>query len=390
MKTNCKILLLSDFLRELLRPVPSGYSGNTKKRILLVRADRIGDFALFAPFLRAVRREFPGDHYHLTLLGNRLWMPLAETIADFDDYIPVSPEDFIHDHSHRRKVLNHVRQGNYDTVWQWRYFREPWVEGMISLAAGKKAGHLAFNLTEKHPGHHFCRLADAVLKTEYLVTAADTHEILKNLIFWKKISGKDDLPPPTASTVPKPDALPGLDPGSYTVILPGTAKAPECRWSVEKFQQLLQLLPEQNRFVITGTPEEKKLLEQAAGNRQNCRIICSTDIKSFAAIIANSGAVIGNDTGGIHLAALYGVPSIAVAGAGQAGWFLPYPSRSEYPVMAAYPSPPETISGNCPDAGCNWHCHLPQTGDGSVPCIGNIPVESIAERAVSILANRIL
>jgi len=388
MDASCKILLLTDFFRELFRLAPSSPVGSSKKRILLVRTDRLGDFALFLPFMRAIRHRFPEKNYHLALLGNRLWLPLAEAAGGFDEYISIAPGDFILNQQYRQQVLTKVRQGNFDTIWQWRYFREPWVEGIISLAAGKRAEHTSFAMTAQHPGYRFGRIADMLLKQRLITVPADTHEILKNLLFWQKISGRESSGLPAVPPLSRPEPVSGM-PESYTVILPGTGKAPECRWGAEKFHRLLKVLPAEKTFIITGTPEERKILATAAGNMPNCRIVCNLDILSFSALIANAEMVIGNDTGGIHLAALYGVPSVAISGAGQPGWFLPYPERKTHPVMSAYPGQPEVISGNCTSAGCNWLCRMPSADDGGVPCISSITVESVAERVRDILANRI-
>lgn len=110
-----------------------------RRRILVIRLDRIGDFALYLPFAAALRRAFPPESCHITLLGNTLWMPLARRMLDFDRFIELDPQRFLSDAVLRRTLLDEVAAMRCDLLLQPRFHRELLLEDLIAMAA-RRAG----------------------------------------------------------------------------------------------------------------------------------------------------------------------------------------------------------------------------------------------------------
>jgi len=78
---------LKNVLQDLfLRKGPPAFQSDNGP-VALLRPDEIGDFILWLPYARAVRRALP--HREITLIGNALWLPCAAKWLDFDHFIAV-------------------------------------------------------------------------------------------------------------------------------------------------------------------------------------------------------------------------------------------------------------------------------------------------------------
>jgi len=387
MRIGSRLGLFADFTAARLRfrRRTEDPAAGRRREILVIRCDRIGDFALWAPFAAALRAAFPAPEYRLTLLGNELWLPLARVVLDFDDCLGIEPRRFTTERRYRRKLLDTIRATPWAEVWQCRPFREPWVEDLIALtAAAPRTVGFAAGARRIHPraGRH----AD-VAYTE-LVSADDlAHEISKNAAFAAAASAGRV---PAARTecfrrLPEPPAP--WRRGGYAVLLPGGSKDPRCRWAAEFFAELCRTELPELPVAIAGTADELPVLRRAA-DAIGPRAVPVGDLAlpEFAALVAGARIVVGNDTGGIHLAAMSGVPAAAAVGAGVPKWFFPYPGGAE--TLPEGAAAPECALGECSDAGCFWQCRHPDAG-GMYPCFAAVTVDAMRDavrRAVAKIA----
>ena len=103
-------------------------------------------------------------------------------------------------------------------------------------------------------------------------------------------------------------------------IIAGTENSPEKRWPVEHWNALLDTIAQTHPGAhchLFGTPRDAAITEQLAHGRA-CKKIHDlagkTNLIAFAQKIAACDVVICNDTGGMHLANMLGVPVIAIYG----------------------------------------------------------------------------
>lgn len=103
-------------------------------------------------------------------------------------------------------------------------------------------------------------------------------------------------------------------------IIAGTENSPEKRWPVEHWNALLDDIEQAHPNAhchLFGTPRDAAITEQLAQGR-DCEKIHNlagkTNLIEFAKKIAACDVVICNDTGGMHLANILGVPVIAIYG----------------------------------------------------------------------------
>lgn len=105
-------------------------------------------------------------------------------------------------------------------------------------------------------------------------------------------------------------------------LICGTENSPEKRWSPDCFARLIQLLANtfpEARFSLFGTAKDREITTQVAAlsglspDRLSNQA-GQTSLTEFATSLASTTLLIGNDTGGIHLANALGIPVVVLFG----------------------------------------------------------------------------
>jgi len=131
-----------------------------------------------------------------------------------------------------------------------------------------------------------------------------------------------DLPPPSRRP---PDGSWLLDrvghqfptngwPEPYAVVLPGTGgvhKVVAVQTLAEVSREIAARL-DLDIVVAWGPGEESRAAAVVEAGGKRIRLAPPTDLEELAAILGGSSLVVGGDTGPVHLAASFGVPTVAV------------------------------------------------------------------------------
>lgn len=102
----------------------------------------------------------------------------------------------------------------------------------------------------------------------------------------------------------------------YVVLAPG-ANWSNKRWPTKHFSQLADWLAAQGiKSVLTGGPGDRMLAEQIISGSQSALVNLTgqTSLKQLAHLINCSQALVGGDTGPMHLAAALKIPVVALMG----------------------------------------------------------------------------
>ncbi|WP_196594383.1 lipopolysaccharide heptosyltransferase II [Pectinatus sottacetonis] len=103
----------------------------------------------------------------------------------------------------------------------------------------------------------------------------------------------------------------------YVVFIVG-ANWPNKRWPARYFSWLADWCKTQNLTVLlagAGKTDKKISAEILAGTSVKCiNLVNNTTLKELAYIIKNAAAVIGGDTGSMHMAAALNIPAVMVMG----------------------------------------------------------------------------
>jgi heptosyltransferase-1 len=99
----------------------------------------------------------------------------------------------------------------------------------------------------------------------------------------------------------------------YAVLLHGTAR-PEKEWPVDHWIALGKKLNARNLAVVVpwGNEPERARAEKIVSELPNARVIDRQTLDQMARTIASAQCVFGGDTGLVHLAAVFGVPLVAI------------------------------------------------------------------------------
>ena len=112
----------------------------------------------------------------------------------------------------------------------------------------------------------------------------------------------------------------------YVLFAPG-ANWPNKRWPVHNFSALADWLAERNiQTVIIGGPGDSQLAEEIMSGAHSApvSIVGQTSLKQLAHLISNANALVGGDTGPMHLAAALRTPVVALMGPTDANRNGPY------------------------------------------------------------------
>lgn len=282
-----------------------------KRKILIVRMDRIGDLLLSTPAIHAVRRGLPDAH--IAVMVRPYNEPVIRNNPDIDEVI-------VYDKDRKDKGI----WGN--AKFAFRLFMKRFDTAvllhttnravLLSFFAGikrivgydRRMGCLMTETIkcEKHLGkkHEIDYCLDVVRKLGVDIAGADRrprmtvsdddHQMVKELLKKRGISERDRL----------------------VVVNPG-ASCPSRRWKKERFREVIRrLLQDGCRVAVIGIGEEAEIAAEVLQGLE-MRTLNLTGILSIgetAALIKRAQLLISNDTGPVHLASAFGTPVVVIYG----------------------------------------------------------------------------
>jgi len=266
--------------------------GESRPRLVALRALGLGDLLVAVPALRALARAFPG---HRRLLAAPAWLePLLPLLAD----------DL-----------------------------GPYLDGLVDLPGLRSDPELlserpdiAVNLHGRGPESHRLLLAsrprqliahrhDAVEESAWMPAwDPNEHEAKRWCRLLAEIGIEAD---PAELEIERPEIDLARWARGATLLHPGAASAAR-RWPPERWSAVARAEVAAGREVlVTGSRKEVGLaraIAAAAGLEPRRELAGRTDLYSLAALVAAADAVVCGDTGVAHLATALGVPSVLLFG----------------------------------------------------------------------------
>lgn len=353
-------------------PPPAG--GPAK--ILIVKLDAIGDFLLWLDAAREFRTLFPAEKHKIVLLGNRLWVPLAERLPYFDAVWSLDRNRFLFDLLYRLRLLRKVRAAGFRIVVHPSYSRE-FLQGdsIVRFSGARERIGSEGDCSNIPP--YLKRVSDRWYSRLVPATKVPLMEFERNAEFLRGLGLPDfRASVPAWPVTPGPcSPLGDLAGADYYVLFPG-AKVALRQWPLGHFAEVARRLHDHTGWtgVICGDPGERELAERlrdlSGVPMEN--LAGRTLLPELVAAIAGARLLVGNETSGVHIAASVSIPSVCILGGGHYGRFLPY--RVE--VSSSRPFP--LVVAHWMDCyHCNWVCiYDPQEGEPA-PCVRNISIDSV-------------
>lgn len=350
----------------------------SKRKLLLVRLDSIGDFILWLDSAKEYRRLYPEQK--ITLIANSAWAELAESLPYWDEVCPVELRQLTGNPLYRWKLLSKIRQAGFEVAIQPTFSRVFMHGDSIIRASGAKhrigsQGDLS-NISVRDK-----TIADRWYTCLLPATPEPLMELERNAELISHLSGHPfnaSLPVLPVLTTLSADLKPA---NNYFILFPGASWHGR-QWPLAQFARVLEQLQQRYSWqpVICGTPAELALCTTVAKETTaSClNLAGKTSLLELTELIRNARLLIGNETSAVHFAAAVSTPAVCILGGGHYGRFMPYPDHMEgvKPVSA-------TQRMSC--FNCNWHCNQAHDPSGSVPCVSQITIEFVLRCAMQLI-----
>ncbi len=169
--------------------------------------------------------------------------------------------------------------------------------------------------------------------------------------------------------IPVPTVKPAYE--SHVAIFAGAKYGSAKRWPC--FTELALMLHEETGLptVFYGTPEEESFLNEMASKIPMSHALTDLSIVSLVSYLLSAKIAIGNDSGGVHVSAAVGTPTITIFGSTSPIWTAPLGRKTA--IMTSGRSCSPCFKRTCPD--------------GRPLCLDDISPEEVLNACVKLLEN---
>jgi ADP-heptose:LPS heptosyltransferase len=260
----------------------------------------LGDIVMAIPLLRALRKGRPDAE--LTLLAPAAFLHLLEKLAVGDRLLAVPSPN-----SAQRKFFRNLREEYPDTYILFT--------NSLRGDLGAKATGAPQRFGMLRPGKWRPLLTHAWPIPEDL-DESKIHQTRVWEKFFHHFGLREELDLTPFARLPSTEKNSDLSLG----FICGTENFPEKRWPIARWRELIQaLLALRPDACITlfGTANDAPITRAVAEGFAPTQVIDragKTNLVEFADALGNCAAIVCNDTGGMHLANLFGIPVVAVYG----------------------------------------------------------------------------
>lgn len=268
---------------------------------LVVRSSNwLGDAVISVPAVRALRRGLPPGS-RLSILTPAKTAALWHCIDGVDAVLEVDDNPAI--------TADLLRAHRFDAALLFpnslRTALEPWL-ARIPRRIG-------------FPGHHRAwLLTDRVARPSR--SSGLRHQMEDYLDLAAHLPGGLPLAALRRESLlaPQPCPLPRPSPGRWLAVCPGAEYGPAKRWPAERFAAVAQPLAAAHDWdiVLLGAEGDRPACAAVARHlsRPALNLAGATTLREFLAWLGHAESVLCNDSGAMHVAALFGRPGAAVFG----------------------------------------------------------------------------
>lgn len=255
-------------------------------RILVRSANWLGDAVLSLPALQAIKSGRPDAHVTLLTPAKLADLWKGQSCVD---RVAVSTKE--------------LRDVDFDAAILFpNSFRSAW-----------EAWRLKIPRRQGYAGHRRSKLLTARCP-ETLRSGFHEHEV-KDFFALARWSGAEIF-----NEVPRMDPLPPMDPtfskrGSFVALHPGAAHGSAKRWLPERFVELVYRLPNIHWKIIGSSDEIERnagLVREMGNHAEDWTGLLP--LSRLTSLLSQADALVGNDSGPMHLAAAVGTPVVALFG----------------------------------------------------------------------------
>jgi ADP-heptose:LPS heptosyltransferase len=341
------------------------------ERIAVLRANALGDLVFALPALDALRAAYAGAE--LTLLGTALHADLLGSRPGPVDRVVVVPAaDGIPEPGSRVQDAGEVdaffaaqRRAVYDIALQMHGGGRTSNPFVRRLGARLTAG---------------MRTPDAAPLDRWIRYVYFQPEIARYIEVAGLVGARAAITAPSLAVTDDDraeagEALP--DDGDTLVVLHPGASDGRRRWPPASFAALADDLAEQGaRVAITGTPAERRLVEDvASATRTETLQLLDLSLRGLVGVLERARVVISNDTGPLHLASAVGTPTVGIYWVGNLVNGAP-PWRARHRPVASFRVHCPVCGADCMQDACGHDASF----------VADVRVEEVAAAALDLVA----
>lgn len=361
-------------------PAPS------RKRILIVAVNWLGDLLFMTPAIRAIRRAYPESH--LACLVAARGVELLAGNPHLNAVIPLEESRGFANLANWWPMIRRLRQERFDTAFLFhRSFSRTaivWLAGIRSRI-GVRTWKRSWLLTEGVDPVP----KDSVHKVDWFLRVLSAVGIEPDGRHYEA----GILPEDEAAARRILDRL-GVGPQERLVALHAGANWNLKRWPAKNFARLADRLNERfkARVLFVGGPGDRPLVERIVGGMRTKPLVTTgeTTFRQLGSLLKETQLLISNDSGPLHMGHAVGTPVI--------GLFGPTDPNLTGPPKGVSTSPPKGVSTSLPTAvskvppktltlfgsiGCPVPCYWLQCPKNL--CLHEITVEQVLEAAGQVM-----
>lgn len=326
-----------DRFLQLAAKAPVARQSAISNRVLIIRPDHLGDMLLTTPAIQAIKARRPELELHV-LCGP--WC--ADLLANYDEVdqaLTLPFPGFRRDSAGGNAYLlalgsaRKLRAIGYDSAIVMR--PDHWWGAMLAWLAGipQRVGYdlpgvapfltLARKLEHQHAAAQNLRLVEALMdeplsaeiRLDFPLQAEDRKRIDARLAEW------------------------GIGEGAPIICIHPGSGAPSKLWLAEKWAAVADAAAEEFEaaIIFTGTAGEAAIIDEIAVKMNTAAHIIagSTSVGQLAALYSRSLAVVGPDSGAMHLAAAVHRPTVALFGPADPLEFAPWGDSKRHAVLSS-------------------------------------------------------
>jgi heptosyltransferase-2 len=321
-KTPRPNFLLTRYKRGVYLPVPVSAQDLMPFRILIRSSNWLGDSIMSVPAVRAIKRGRPDAH--ITVAAPADIAPIWKLIPEVDEIISLTSNSLL------ATVRLFRRQSGFDVAVLFpnslRVALEAWLS-RIPRRVGYRGHFRAWLLNQivrrrgkprppEHQAFHYLRIAqDLGAEVDLNEPFGATSNAQRSL----RAVGSTKPEATLNAQLPSSNQSSTLNPQPPLIALsPGADYGPAKRWLPERFAEAAAAIAAQRKvqWVLFGKSKDKEIGEMITTMLgDNCvNRIGQTTIEQLIDELRACRLLLTNDTGTMHLAALLGIPVVAIFG----------------------------------------------------------------------------
>ncbi|MBM3261972.1 MAG: lipopolysaccharide heptosyltransferase II [candidate division Zixibacteria bacterium] len=333
-------------------------------KILVVRLGSLGDIVLTAPVTQALRQKWTDAD--IVFATKQVYEPLALQLPGVNRVLAFDPSSGLW------PLIREVRAERFDRLFDLHANARSRLLALFS-AAGESF---------RYGKRRLARMA-MVYGAKTRLPVRSTVDLYLSVLERCDIAVASRVPILDISFAARDEAIArlreyGIGPSDRVLALaPGASSAPK-RWPARYFAQLADhfALRRGMRILMAGSHEDRSVAREVALQAVSPIIDCTGafELSLFPAVVARCEALVGNDSGPMHIAAAVGTPVAALFGPTHPCLgFAPASARSTA-ISLNLPCSPCSLHGDRP---CRLHTHA---------CMETLGVESVIQKLENLLA----